>query len=247
APSSGNSIPVSRCSLRAVASCAGVGSTPTTRAPRRASQAEKYAVPQPSSTTSRPLTSPRRFSCDSGVSKTPQLISSLAQARDAEASVYSVFTRVQFAMFCRTYSGRSDELIVREPERDLARRRLGRVGAVHEVVGHRACQVAANRARLRVGRIRRADRLAQRRDRALALDDERQRRPGGDELHELAEERLLAVLGVVGFPQRAIDVDELAGAQHEAAAFDAREDLAGKPPLDCVGADRDARAYELHG
>ena len=46
-------------------SCAGVGSTPTTRAPRLASHAEKYAVPQPSSTTSRPRTSPRTFSSDS--------------------------------------------------------------------------------------------------------------------------------------------------------------------------------------
>ena len=58
ASTSGNSTPVSRCSRRAVSSCAGVGSTPTTRAPRRASQAEKYAVPQPSSTMSSPSTSP---------------------------------------------------------------------------------------------------------------------------------------------------------------------------------------------
>ena len=36
-----NSMPVSRCNLRAVSSWAGVGSTPMTRAPRRASQAEK--------------------------------------------------------------------------------------------------------------------------------------------------------------------------------------------------------------
>ena len=47
------------CTRRAVSSCAGVTSTPTGRAPRLASQAEKYAVPQPSSTTSSPTTSPR--------------------------------------------------------------------------------------------------------------------------------------------------------------------------------------------
>ena len=55
----GNSMPVSRWSRRAVSSCAGVTSIPTGRAPRRASHEEKYAVPHPSSTTSRPATSPR--------------------------------------------------------------------------------------------------------------------------------------------------------------------------------------------
>src|SRR6266545_3832323 len=244
---SGNSIPVSRMRRLAVSSCAGVGSTPTTLAPRRASHAEKYAVPHPSSTTSRPLTSPRRFSSDSGVSNTPHLISSCAQARAAEASVYSVFARVQFATFCRTYSGLSDKLIVREPERDLARRRLGRVGTVHEVVGHRARQVAANRARLGIGGIRRADRLAKRRDRALAFDDERQRRPGGDELDELTEKRLLIVFRVMGLPQLAIDVDQLAGAQRETAALDARQDLAGELPLDGIGLDQDEGALDRHG
>jgi hypothetical protein len=44
---------------RAVVSWAGVRSTPLDRVALRASQAEKYAVPQPSSTTSRPATSQR--------------------------------------------------------------------------------------------------------------------------------------------------------------------------------------------
>ena len=59
ASTSGNSMPVSAMARRAVSSCAGVMSTPTGRAPRIASRAEKYAVPQPSSTTSTPSTSPR--------------------------------------------------------------------------------------------------------------------------------------------------------------------------------------------
>src|SRR6478736_8042091 len=116
-------------------------------------------------------------------------------------------------MFWRTYSGRSDELIVREPERDLARRRLRRVGAVNEVVRHREREVAADRAWLGVGRVRRADRLAHRRDRALPLDDERKCRRRRDELDELAEERLLRVLGVVLLGQLAIDVNQLPRAQ----------------------------------
>src|SRR5205807_7227515 len=114
-------------------------------------------------------------------------MSSLAQAPDADPSVYSVFAFVQAATLRSTL----DELIAGEPERDLALGRLRRVGAVHEVVRHRHREVAANGPRLGVGGVRRADRLAHCRDGALALDDERPRRPRGDELDELAEERLL--------------------------------------------------------
>ncbi|OLD98829.1 MAG: hypothetical protein AUG91_08245 [Actinobacteria bacterium 13_1_20CM_4_69_9] len=102
ASTNGNSRPVCPCMRRAVSSCAGVGSTPTTRAPRRASQAEKYAVPQPSSTMSRPSTSPRRFSSHSGFCQMPQLISSAAHDRSACASVYSALARVQLATFAST-------------------------------------------------------------------------------------------------------------------------------------------------
>ena len=62
---------------------------------------------------------------------------------------------------------------------------------------------------------------------------------GGDELDELAEERLLAVLGVVRLAELAVDRDELPGAEREAAALDPREDLAREPPLDSVGLDQD--------
>ena len=72
---------------RAVSSWAGVRSTPTGRAPARASQAERYAVPQPSSTTSSPATSPRARTSRSGIWNRPQVISSAAQARSASASV----------------------------------------------------------------------------------------------------------------------------------------------------------------
>ena len=89
-------------------------------------------------------------------------------------------------------------------------RGLRRVGAVDEVVRHRHREVAADRARLGVGRVRRADRLAHRRDRAFALDDERPRRPRGDEVDELAEERLLPVLGVVRLAELAARGEQLA-------------------------------------
>src|SRR5438874_4873580 len=116
ASTSGNSIPVSRISRRAVSSCAGVTSTPTGRAPRFASHAEKYAVPQPSSTTSRPATSPSRFSSDSSIPQMPQLISSSAQLSDARSSVNSRFDSVQSARFLAA----SSDQPIGEPDPDLA-------------------------------------------------------------------------------------------------------------------------------
>src|SRR4051795_5201773 len=88
---------------------------------------------------------------------------------------------------------RSDEAVW-EPEADLALGRLSGVGAVYEVVRHRERELAAEGAGIRVGGIRGADRLARGRDCPVALEDERQRRARGDEVDELAEERLLAVL-----------------------------------------------------
>ena len=66
-----------------------------------------------------------------------------------------------------------------------------------------------------VGGVRRADRLAAGRDRALAFEHERERRPGGDEVDELAEERLLAVLGVV----RLAELARLAARARAARSF----------------------------
>src|SRR5262249_16897855 len=155
------------------------------------SQAEKYAVPQPSSTTSSPATSPSRFSSDSSMPQTPQEISSSAQLTSAFASVYSAFDCVQIAAFLAASLRQSDEPIG-EPDPDLTLGRLGRVTAVDEVVRHRQRELAAQRAGIGVGRVRRAYRLAAGGDRTVALEDEREGRSGGDELDEVAEERLLA-------------------------------------------------------
>ncbi len=102
-------------------------------------------------------------------------------------------TASQYARFARACSvSPSDELIGGEPEPDLALGRLRRVGAVHEVVRHREREVAADRPRRRVDGVRGAHRRPDDRDRRLALEHERERRRRGDELDELAEERLLA-------------------------------------------------------
>src|SRR4051794_18043930 len=231
ASTSGNSSPVCACMRRAVSSCAGVGSTPTGRAPRRASRAEKYAVPQPSSTTSRPSTSPRQAICDSGMPKTPQRISPSLQCRSADGPVNSAFVSVHCATLAATESCEgSGELIGGEPERDLALRRLRRVGAVHEIVRHRHRKIAADRARIGVRRIRGADRLAHRRDRSFPFDDERPRRARRDELDELPVEGLLLVLCVVLLAEPPARRDELARTDVEAARLDAHEDLSRKSP-----------------
>src|SRR5436853_18087 len=97
---------------------------------------------------------------------------------------YSEWTTSNDESGSGTSSGRSDELIVREPERDLALGGFRRVGTVDEVVRHGAREVTPDRSRFGIGWVRCADRLAQRRDSALPLDDEREGRPGGDELDE---------------------------------------------------------------
>src|SRR5437016_6990113 len=191
---------------RAVSSWAGVMSTPTTRrALRFFNHAPKYAVPQPSSTTSLPSTSGKTPISRSGVLKTPQVISSWAHASRARASVYSAFERVQLSRLTATYSGSA----IAEPQPDLPLRGLRRVRAVHEVVRHREREIAADRSGRGVRGIRRAHRRPDDRDRRLALEHEHQRRCRGDELDQLAEERLLLVLGVVLLGEFAIDGQEL--------------------------------------
>ena len=68
---------------------------PTGRAPRRASQAETYAVPQPSSIVSCPATSGRIRASDSGMPQMPQC-GSACQSRRPDAA-YSLAHRSQTA------------------------------------------------------------------------------------------------------------------------------------------------------
>ena len=112
--------------------------------------------------------------------------------------------------------------------------------------GIASANVAAQRAGVGVGRVRGADRLARSRDRPLALEHERERRPRGDEVDELAEERLLAVLGVVRLAELARGDDEAGGAQPKPAPLEARDDLAGEAALDGVRLGEDQGALDGH-
>ena len=84
ASTSGNHSLCSSWNCRAIRSCPGVGSTPTGMAPRRASQADTYAVPHPSSTVLVPLTSAGKMpATDSGTWKLPQVGSGSDHCRRA--------------------------------------------------------------------------------------------------------------------------------------------------------------------
>src|SRR4051812_30051316 len=115
ASTSGNSIPDSAMQRRAVSSWAGVMSTPTGRAPSLASQAETYAVPQPSSTASSPSTSPITPSSESGVRQMPQCGSPF-QVSIALRSVYSALAFVQAPRFCAASSAQPIRFLPCDPQ-----------------------------------------------------------------------------------------------------------------------------------
>ena len=82
----GNDSPNSAWNWRAIASWPAEGSTPTGSAPSRASHADTYAVPQPSSSARLPLSSSgRRGISRSGTPKIPQLGSLAVHPRRAVA------------------------------------------------------------------------------------------------------------------------------------------------------------------
>src|SRR5207248_8940917 len=81
----------------------------------------------------------------------------------------------------------------------------------------------------------------------LPLEHEREGRCRRDEVDELPEERLLAMLGVVLLGERAVDREQPRLADLEPAALEAGEDLAGELPLHGVGLDQYERALRGQG
>ena len=74
-------------------------------APARASQAEKKAVPHPSSTASMPWTSPSTPSSRSGIPNRPHTTSGLAHMSSAAASVKRSFSTAHSARFSAISEG----------------------------------------------------------------------------------------------------------------------------------------------
>ena len=96
----------------------------------------------------------------------------------------------------------ADQLVVAEPESQLAGSGLGAVGGVHEVLRGLDREVAADRSGGSLVRASRAVHRPDDGDRVGALQGGRHKRPGGDELHEPLEERLVA-RGPRSAPRRA--------------------------------------------
>src|SRR5215216_3837688 len=86
---------------------------------------------------------------------------------------------------------------LREEQHGLALGGRPRVGAVHEIGLDLEGEVAADRAGRGLERVRRPDHLARGGHRLVPLEDERDEGTAGDELDEVPEERLPAVLLVV--------------------------------------------------
>src|SRR5690349_12147398 len=126
-----------------------------------------------------------------------------------------------------------------EEQAGLAGGRVGRVGAVDHVLADGDREVPADRSRGGLHRVRRADHLARGGHGLLALEDQRHQRPGGDELDELAEERLAVVLGVVALGEVLVHRHVLQRDDAQALALEAGDDLAGQPARERVRLDQD--------
>src|SRR3954467_15556885 len=128
---------------------------------------------------------------------------------------------------------------VGEEQLHLAVSRLRRVAAVDEVLADLEGEVAADRTGRRLDRVGDAHQPADRLVGARALRDERDERAAGDEVDELAEERLAVVLGVVLLRGVAVERAQLERADRQPLALDPPDDLADEPAGDTVGLDQD--------
>src|SRR5215217_1683568 len=131
---------------------------------------------------------------------------------------------------------------LREEQRGLAGGRLLRVRAVDQIRLDFEAVVAADRARRGLERVGGTDHLARGHDGLVALQHERDERAAGDELHKVAEEGPLAVLGVVLFGQVALDGHVLQSHDPEPLALEAGDDLAREAALERVRLHQDERA-----
>jgi hypothetical protein len=84
-------------------------------------------------------------------------------------------------------------------------------------------------------------------DPGAALEHHRDERAGGDELDELAEERLVEVLGVVTLRQLAGHRQHAQRDGHESLALEPHEDLAAQSARIGIGLGEDERALHRDG
>src|SRR3954451_11913235 len=130
-------------------------------------------------------------------------------------------------------------LQVREEERGLPRGRFVGVRPVDHVLADLEGEVPADRARGSLERVGGPDDLPGGHDGLVALEDHRHQRPGGDELDQLAEERLALVLGVVALGGVLREDHVLQGDDAQPLALEASDDLAGQAACERVRLDQD--------
>ena len=107
------------------------------------------------------------------------------------------------------------------------------------VLADRDGEVAADRAGGGLERVGRADHLAGGAHGLVALEHHRDERAGGDEAHELAEERLAVVLGVVLLSELGVHRHVAERHDAQALALEAGDDLAGQVARERVRLDQD--------
>src|SRR5512133_537306 len=130
-------------------------------------------------------------------------------------------------------------LEVGEEQRRLARGRLVGVRPVDHVLADLEREVPADRAGRRLERVGGPDDLPGGHDGLVALEDHRHERPRGDELDQLAEERLALVLGVMTLGGVLGEDHVLEGHDAQPFALEAGDDLAGQAARERVRLDQD--------
>ena len=128
-----------------------------------------------------------------------------------------------------------EEFFVGEPDRDLARRALGRIAAVHQVAADRLRVVAADRSGRGFDRVGRADRRTAAFDRIVAFNDHRDDRRARDVVDEPLEERLSVVFGVMLLRALRLDHEQLHPDDRVPAALESGKNFPDESAYDGVG------------
>jgi hypothetical protein len=136
---------------------------------------------------------------------------------------------------------------VGEEDPDLALGAVRGVGAVHDVLGDHGGEVAADRARGGVVRVRRAHQGAHPGDRGLPGYAHGHQGTGGDEVDQFGEERLVDVLGVMVLGHGAGQRAQFDRFDDVALAFDAADDLADQAASNAVRLDQYECLLNGHG
>src|SRR4051794_2948461 len=129
-----------------------------------------------------------------------------------------------------------------EEQTHLALGGLGGVRAVHQVGLHLQGVVPADRSRGCLEGVGGADHLTGGHHGLITLEHGGHQRAAGNEVHEICEERLVGVLGVVALGQVALHPHLLESHDPQPLALEAADHLARERTRECVRLDQDQRS-----